>query len=247
MKLSKEEQLREYGLTITASTTNPTRPGKKPRPVWRIGGVNLRKYEHVLRDDMRLRMYQGKFTAWEDPTDDLLLFIAASEPLTVQEVHDYAAERSQDRADRLDDRALKHSQEAGRRFNTAHQIGERFAGGQPILVGHHSEGRARADRDRMWNNMSAGVQESRTAGHLSDRAAGARAHAKMKTDCTLEYAGNRLKEARAELARCKRNISIRVNCQVRLLDETSVFNGKTCQLPDTPLRESAGLGEPASN
>jgi predicted RNA methylase len=67
-----------------------------------------------------------------------------------------------DRADRLDDRHERLTAKASRsmaegeaRHARADQIAERFGGGQPILVGHHSERGARADAKRIDQNDQA--------------------------------------------------------------------------------------------
>ncbi len=57
-------------------------------------------------------------------------------------------------------------------FNRAAAISERFVMGQPILVGHHSEGRARRDQARMHDAMTRGVAAKRDADALARRAAG---------------------------------------------------------------------------
>lgn len=56
--------------------------------------------------------------------------------------------------------------------NAAHEIGQRFEFGQPILVGHHSEGRARRDHARMDSNMQRSVEASAKAKDHASKAAG---------------------------------------------------------------------------
>ena len=73
------------------------------------------------------------------------------------------AERREIRQDRLDGRADRLTAEATRRFDAAHAIVERIPFGQPILVGHHSEGRHRADIKRIDANMRAGIEAQKAA------------------------------------------------------------------------------------
>jgi len=73
------------------------------------------------------------------------------------------AERREIRQDRLDGRADRLTVEATRRFDAAHAIAERIPFGQPILVGHHSEGRHRADIKRIDANMRAGIEAQKAA------------------------------------------------------------------------------------
>lgn len=77
-------------------------------------------------------------------------------PRDVAEAKADRAGRLDDRHDRLTTRAERSAGEATARFNRADQISQRFAGGQPILVGHHSERGARADQKRIDQNMHAG-------------------------------------------------------------------------------------------
>lgn len=65
-------------------------------------------------------------------------------------------ERREARIERLEERVNKTMQKADDRFATAHQIGSYIPFGQPILVGHHSEGRHRRDLDKIDTNMRKG-------------------------------------------------------------------------------------------
>lgn len=58
------------------------------------------------------------------------------------------------------------------RLARARSIGDGIPFGQPILVGHHSERRSRADAERIHSNMGKAVEESRLAEHHEQRAAG---------------------------------------------------------------------------
>jgi predicted RNA methylase len=73
-------------------------------------------------------------------------------PRNVGEVKADRADRLDARYDRLTAKAARNTAEAGARMARANQIAERFAGGQPILVGHHSERGARADQKRIEQN-----------------------------------------------------------------------------------------------
>lgn len=57
-------------------------------------------------------------------------------------------QRSISRAQRLQDRAARQARRAEELHARADQLTARFAGGQPILIGHHSEAGARRDLDR---------------------------------------------------------------------------------------------------
>lgn len=86
-------------------------------------------------------------------------------------MNDY--ERRQDeRRQRFQDRAAKAQQEAAQRHQAAHDAVKDIPFGQPILVGHHSEGRHRAALKRADQNMGKAVAASDKAEHYARRAAG---------------------------------------------------------------------------
>ncbi|HEY5342471.1 MAG TPA: DUF3560 domain-containing protein [Solirubrobacteraceae bacterium] len=79
-------------------------------------------------------------------------------------------ERREARAERLRDWSGKRAGKAQATAERAQQLGERFSQGQPILPGHHSQGRAEADHKRMHRAMEASVDHSRKAQSFSSRA-----------------------------------------------------------------------------
>ncbi len=72
------------------------------------------------------------------------------------------------------DRYRSYAANARGRATTAHRTAEQIRAvipfGQPILVGHHSEGRHRRDLDRQWNAIGRSVEENRKADHWQRRA-----------------------------------------------------------------------------
>ena len=88
--------------------------------------------------------------------------------------HEAARRAYQDKLDtkreRLDKRAEKAQHESDAAFKRAHDLAY-IIDGQPILVGHHSEKRARRDQERIRNGMHKGIDEQKKAKHLRDRAA----------------------------------------------------------------------------
>ncbi|WP_240801719.1 ParB/RepB/Spo0J family partition protein [Streptomyces sp. A1136] len=91
-------------------------------------------------------------------------------------------ERAEDRADRFGDRAGRAVASADARRSAADQISKRFEFGQPILVGHHSEGRARRDAARIDTNMRKSFEERDRAGYWANRAGAAENYAKHRKD-----------------------------------------------------------------
>lgn len=81
-------------------------------------------------------------------------------------------ERLEAKIEKRQEWAEKRRAEASQRFTAVQKICEHIPPGQPILVGHHSERRARADQARIHNGMRAAVHADSVAGHHEQKAAG---------------------------------------------------------------------------
>ena len=68
--------------------------------------------------------------------------------------------------------ADKAKARSAQRFEAADKIAQSIPFGQPILVGHHSEGHARADQKRIHSNMDKGCAEAALAKHHEAKADG---------------------------------------------------------------------------
>ncbi|GAA3082684.1 DUF3560 domain-containing protein [Streptomyces rectiviolaceus] len=91
-------------------------------------------------------------------------------------------ERAEGRAERFGgyaDTAARNSEAA---WKSSHEISERFAFGQPILIGHHSEDRARRDHARMDNAMRKSIGEHDRAEHWTGRAQAAANYERFRKD-----------------------------------------------------------------
>lgn len=89
---------------------------------------------------------------------------------------------AEERTERFTDRAGRAAAASQSARDTSDQIGERFWMGQPILVGHHSEGRARRDQERMHNAMRKSIDEDKRAGYWANRAAASEAYERYRTN-----------------------------------------------------------------
>lgn len=92
-------------------------------------------------------------------------------PRDVTEVKADRAGRLDARYERLTAKAERSAAEGEARSARANQIAERFAGGQPILVGHHSERGARADQKRIDQNDQAAHEAFGKAERAAEAAA----------------------------------------------------------------------------
>ena len=143
---------------------------------------------------------QGFFVApaWSPARADTLAALCGD----IEDEDSTMAERAAARSERFDGYQDKRSAEAGRAVDAVHAIGARFELGQPILIGHHSERRARRDKEKMDNGMRKAVKLWDTAAYWQNRAAAAVAHAAY-----LERPGvraRRIKTLEAEQRKCQR-------------------------------------------
>ena len=79
-------------------------------------------------------------------------------------------ERREARASRLREWAAKREVKAASAFGAVERLSGMIPLGQPILVGHHSEGRARRDAARIDGGMRAGLEHARKAEEMAARA-----------------------------------------------------------------------------
>jgi hypothetical protein len=89
-------------------------------------------------------------------------------------------ERAEERADRFDGYSDKRGDEAERSRAAVAEVADGIPLGQPILVGHHSERRARKDAERIENGMRKAVRLWEVSRYWTARAAGALRHAQYR-------------------------------------------------------------------
>lgn len=138
---------------------------------------------------------------WSPSREDLAIELAGEiepEEMTL-------AERAQAKAERLDGLAAKRASDANAFRRAAEQIGERFAHGQPILVGHHSERRARKDHERMIAADGKAAKAHNLVGYWLYRAEGVEAHANHKNRGDVR--ARRIKTLLAELRDIQRDVN----------------------------------------
>lgn len=114
--------------------------------------------------------------AWKPSREDFLLELCGE----IGDEDTTLVDRAEQRADRFEDYSSKRAQDAESARKRVDQIAERFHGGQPILVGHHSERGARKDKERIENGMRKAIRMWETSEYWTHRAAGAIRAAKYK-------------------------------------------------------------------
>jgi ParB/RepB/Spo0J family partition protein len=178
------EIVRDHGFWFSRNVTGLyiRRSQDKEAQMWRINGA---------ADALRAAGHEVTITINEE------------ERRSFAEIEADREERAEDRADRFSDRAGRAVASADARRATADQISKRFEFGQPILVGHHSEGRARRDAARIDTNMRKSFEERDRAGYWVNRAGAAENYAKHRKDPYRTL--RRLERLRAELRQEERH------------------------------------------
>lgn len=142
--------------------------------------LDAETYEKVKAHGFIWAPKQGLFVApkWTTKREDLCLELAGEiepEEMTL-------AERAQMKAERLDNLAAKKARQASAFQKAAQDISERFYMGQPILVGHHSERKARKDKDRVDSAQRKAIESQEAARYWLYKAEGVEGHANYKND-----------------------------------------------------------------
>lgn len=113
---------------------------------------------------------------WSPEREDLLAELCGQ----IDDEDTSLAERQEARAERFEEYQEKRAADAHAAGNVAQAVSQRFEFGQPILVGHHSEKKARKDKERIDAALHRAVKMWKTSEYWERRAAGALAHAKYK-------------------------------------------------------------------
>lgn len=165
--------------------------------------LDAETYQRVKQAGFVWAPKQELFVApkWTPAREDLALELAGDiepEEMTL-------AERAALKAERLDNLAHKRRGEAEALNRHASELSEAFYMGQPILVGHHSERKARKTKERMEAATAKAVKAERTANYWLYRAEGVECFANMKNNPRVR--ANRIKTLLAELRDLQRGIN----------------------------------------
>ncbi len=129
------------------------------------------EYERVKAAGFKWAPKQGLFVApmWTPAREDLLIDMCSE----IGDEDTSLVDRAEQRADRFEDYSENRANnaESARKFVSA--IADNIPFGQPILVGHHSEKRARKDAQRIENGMRRAVKMWEQSEYWKQRAAGA--------------------------------------------------------------------------
>lgn len=117
-------------------------------------------------------------------------------------------ERLERKLEKREEWAGKARERSAARFKAVSAIADNIPLGQPILVGHHSEKRARKDQARIVSGMTKGLEEGRLADHHEGKAGGLAAQLARTTFSDDPDALDQLAARIAKLeAECERKTS----------------------------------------
>jgi len=160
-------------------------------------------FKRVKDEGFRWAPKQELFVApkWTPLREDLCIELAGE----ISAEESTMVERAQAKADRLDNLAQKRADQSNAFHRAADQLAERFYMGQPILVGHHSEGKARRDQAKMHNAMDKAVKTAEAVQYWQWKAEGVERHANRKANPAVR--ARRIKTLLAELRDRQRDIN----------------------------------------
>jgi len=139
--------------------------------------------------------------AWTPAREDLALELAGE----IGDEDTSLAERAEERAGRFDTYADHRQSDAESAAKTADSIAGGIPFGQPILIGHHSEKRARRDAEKIQSATLKAVKMWETSAYWLQRAERAIAHAERKERPDVRI--RRIKTIEADKRRQERAIA----------------------------------------
>lgn len=144
-------------------------------PAFRLDSAD---YQRMKDAGFKWAPKQELFVApmWTPAREDVLLDLCGE----IGDEDKSLVDRAEERADRFEDYSDARMAEATAAHKAVSDITAHIPFGQPILVGHHSERRARKDAERIENGMRRAVRLWDTSEYWTRRAAGAVAAAKYK-------------------------------------------------------------------
>lgn len=186
-----------YGMTATYS------PDDNKLRLYSSSRLDAGTYARVKAAGFKWAPKQGLFYApmWTPSRADLLVELCGE----IGDEDTSLTDRAEERADRFETYSGNRAQEANAARAGVESIAKRFEFGQPILVGHHSEKRARKDAERIESGMRRAVKMWETSAYWQSRAAGALRNAKYKELPAVR--ARRIKGLEADKRKHERTIS----------------------------------------
>ncbi|PVZ84162.1 hydrolase [Serratia sp. S1B] len=138
--------------------------------------------------------------AWTPGREDLLIELAGE----IEDEDNSLFDRQAERAERFSDYSEKRGLESEQTLNAVDKLASQIPFGQPILVGHHSERKARKHAEKIENGMKKATMLFERSEYWEQRAAASLRHAKYKELPAVRY--RRIKKIEADLRKSEKNI-----------------------------------------
>lgn len=187
----------------TAGMTATYSPEDNKLRLYSLRRLDTETYNRVKEAGFSWAPKQDLFVApaWSPSRESLLLELCGE----IGDEDTTLVDRAEQRAGRFADYHTSRTGDAESAYQKSQEIGGRFEAGQPILVGHHSEKRARKDKERMDQSMRTAVTMWERAEYWSHRAKAALSHAKYKE--RPDVRARRIKKLEAEARKFQREIA----------------------------------------
>jgi protein-L-isoaspartate O-methyltransferase len=183
---------------MTIAITATYSPEDNKLRLYASSRLDSETYERVKAAGFKWAPKQELFVTpmWTPSREDLCIELAGE----IDDEDTSLVDRAEAKAERLEDLSERRANEADRAHKAVHAIADGIPFGQPILVGHHSERRARKDAERIENGMRKAVDCWKAAEYWKERAAGALHLAKYKE--RPDVRARRIKGIEAEYRKC---------------------------------------------
>ncbi|WP_064766981.1 DUF3560 domain-containing protein, partial [Escherichia coli] len=171
--------------------------------LYAVSRLDPETYKKVHDAGFRWAPEQALFVApaWTPGREDVLLSLAGE----IEDEDSTLAERQEARAERFTGYSGKRASESAQALDEVERLAAMIPPGQPILVGHHSERRARRDAQRIENGMKRAVMLFERAEYWEERARSALLHAKYKERPDVRW--RRIKKIEADLRKAEKTIA----------------------------------------
>lgn len=186
-------------MTITATYS----PEDNKLRLYASTRLDSETFERVKAAGFHWAPKQELFVApkWTPEREDLATELAGD----IEPEETTLAERAAIKAERLDALAERRHSESVSLNQRADDLSQAFYMGQPILIGHHSERKARKTKERVDAAQSAAIKAHRAANYWLYRASGVEHFANMKNNSRVR--ANRIKTLLAELRDLQRGVN----------------------------------------
>ncbi|MGD8165357.1 DUF3560 domain-containing protein [Pantoea sp. FN0307] len=159
-------------------------------------------YQRVKQAGFKYAPRQGLFVApmWTPGREDLLIELAGE----IEDEDQSLFDRQEERAERFEEYSEKRAAESGQVLAAVDSLASAIPFGQPILVGHHSERRARKHAQKIENGMRRAVNLFETSEYWERRAEASLRHAAYKERPDVRW--RRIKKIEADLRKADRRL-----------------------------------------